>query len=58
MDEIPLEITVILENAAMIYSDSRANTNVWVILRTLNKLIPIYFLIKLFANKLDAKDKV
>ena len=58
MDEIPLEITFALENAAKIYSDSPETTNTSVISRVIAKLIPIYFLIKLFAHKLNAKDKV
>lgn len=58
MDELPLEIIFILENAAKSYSDSPATTNARVVLRVIAKLIPVSFLVKLFAHKLNGKSKV
>jgi hypothetical protein len=55
MDEITLEITFAVENAAKIYSESPATTNAAVILSVIGKLIPVSFLVKLFAHKLNGK---
>ena len=52
MDEITLEITFALENAAKIYSESPANTNSAVILRIIDKLI-LASLRDLFYHKLN-----
>jgi hypothetical protein len=43
MDDIPLEITFELENAAKIYCESPATTNAGIILRIIAKLIPVSF---------------
>jgi len=58
MNDIPLEITFVLENAAKRYSESPATTNAGIVLRTISRFIPIKFLVKLFAHKLSEKTKV